>query len=82
MCGYQPSVVKQFVIQKQYISKHSKEYSKYVDEEKHNLIEGLKLVYREGCSPILDIVNDVTSEKAVSALYVISHLIVKQKIKF
>lgn len=44
LCGYQPSSVKKFVIQKHYETKH-KEYSTYVDEEKFNLIEGLKLEY-------------------------------------
>jgi len=46
LCGYQPSIVKKFVLQRHYKTKHFNEYSKYVDKEKSSLIEGLKLISR------------------------------------
>jgi len=83
LCGYEPSILKKFVIEKHYKGKHFKEYSKYVDQEKFNLIEGLKLVYGENCSLVLDIDNDATSSaKAVTASYSTSHLIAKNSKPF
>ena len=83
LCGYQPSVVKKFVIEKHYIRKHFKEYSKYVDEEKFNLIEGLKLVYQEGCNPIFEVDNNASSSaKAVTAPYAMSRHIAKHSKPF
>lgn len=38
LCDYQPIVVKKFVINR-YKNKYSNEYSKYVSQEKYNLIE-------------------------------------------
>ncbi|XP_067216876.1 protein FAM200A-like [Linepithema humile] len=58
-----------------YKNKHSNEYSKYVDEEKSNLIEGLKLIHQEVRSSNID--NATSSAQALAALYAISNLIAK-----
>ncbi|XP_011872403.1 PREDICTED: general transcription factor II-I repeat domain-containing protein 2A-like, partial [Vollenhovia emeryi] len=63
--------------QRHYKVKHSNEYSQYVDEEKFNLIEGLKLIYQEGRSPNSDTVNATPSANALTASYAISNLIAK-----
>lgn len=39
LCGYQPICVKKYNVYKHYKITHAKEYSKYVDEKKANLIE-------------------------------------------
>ncbi|KAL6421408.1 hypothetical protein ACFW04_014196 [Cataglyphis niger] len=41
LCGYKPSHVKKFLIERHYKNKHSNEYAKYNGEEKINLIECL-----------------------------------------
>lgn len=82
LCGYQPSLVKKFVLYRHYENTHSHEYSKYVDEEKLNLIEGLKLVYQEGCSSSSYIDNATPSVKALRASYAISNLIAKNSKPF
>lgn len=83
LCGYQPSVVKKFVIDKHYKSKHVKDYAKYVDQEKFNLIEALKLVYKESRNESSDSDNDtLSSKKATIASYSISHLISKHSKPF
>jgi len=64
LCGYQPSVVKKYVLHRHYNIKHSKNYSIYVDKEKSDIIEGLKLIYQEGCSSHVD--NATSSEKALT----------------
>jgi len=64
--------------------KHLNEYSKYVGQEKYNLIkirEGLKLVHQEGCSSISHIDNTISS-KALIASYAISNLIAKHSKSF
>ncbi|XP_067215683.1 protein FAM200A-like [Linepithema humile] len=63
-----------------YKNKHSNEYSKYVDEEKSNLIEGLKLIYQEGRSSNID--NATPSAQALAASYAISNLIAKNSKSF
>jgi len=50
LCGYQPSVVKKYILHRHYNMKHSKNYSIYVNKEKTNIIEELKLTYQEDCS--------------------------------
>lgn len=77
LCAYQPSLVKKYILQRHYMCKHSQEYSKYVDEEKLNLIEGLKLVYQEGCSSSSHLDNVTPSVKALTASYAIFNLIAK-----
>lgn len=77
LCNYQPSVVKKFNIERHYNIKHSTEYSEYVDKEKFDLIEGLKLVYQEGCSSNPSVDNATPSVKALTASYAISNLIAK-----
>lgn len=75
LCDYQPVVVKKFVIDRHYKNIHSNE-SKYVDQEKCNLIERLKLIYQKGSNSSISNDNDATSSvKTVTALYVISLLI-------
>jgi len=54
--------------------KHSKNYSIYVDKEKSNIIEGLKLTYQESCSSSFHVDNTTPSEKALTASYTISNL--------
>ncbi|XP_036139535.1 general transcription factor II-I repeat domain-containing protein 2B-like [Monomorium pharaonis] len=80
LCGYKPSIVKKYVLLRHYKIKHSHEYSKYVDEEKFNLIEGLKLIYQEGCSSNIE--NVTPSVKALKASYAISNLIAKNSKPF
>lgn len=83
LCGYQPSVVKKFVLHKHYNAKHSNEYSKYVGQEKYNLIEGLKLIYQEGCSSNSHVVDNTTpSTRALTASYAISNIIAKYSKSF
>lgn len=82
LCGYQPSVIKKYCLSRHYISQHSHEYSKYVDEEKSNLIAGLKLVHQEGCSSKCDLDNATPSVKALTASYAISNLIAKNSKPF
>lgn len=82
LCGYQPSVIKKYYLFRHYNSKHSHGYSKYVDEEKSNLIAGLKLVYQEGCSSKCDLDNATPSVKALTASYAISNLIAKNSKPF
>lgn len=81
LCGYQPSLIKKHVLYRHYNNKHSEEYSKYVDEEKRNLIDGLKLVYQEGCSSS-SVDNTTSSLKALTASYAISNLIAKHSKPF
>ncbi|XP_072753119.1 SCAN domain-containing protein 3-like [Anoplolepis gracilipes] len=70
--------------QEHIFNEHFNEYSKYVDQEKINLIEGLKLVYQESYDPVFDINNASTSDatKAVTASYAISYLIAKNSKPF
>ncbi|KYN03211.1 General transcription factor II-I repeat domain-containing protein 2A, partial [Cyphomyrmex costatus] len=83
LCGYEPSVVKKFVIERHYKNKHFNEYFKYVGQEKCNIIEGLKLIYQEGLNSSSSNNNDVTSSiKAVTASYAISLLIAKHSRPF
>ncbi|XP_026827608.1 general transcription factor II-I repeat domain-containing protein 2A-like [Ooceraea biroi] len=82
LCGYQPSIVKKFVLERHFKIKHLNEYSKYVDQEKSNLIEGLKLVYQEGCSSNSHIDNATPSVKALTASYAISNLLAKNSKPF
>jgi len=83
LCDYYPVVVKKFVIDRHYKNKHADEYSKYVDQEKRNLIEGLKLIYQEGSNSSSFSDNDNTSSiKAVTASYAISLLIAKHSRPF
>lgn len=49
MCSYKPFTVKKFVIEKYYTSEHFKEYSNYMNPDKFNIIEELKL-YHESIS--------------------------------
>lgn len=79
--GYQPSIIKNQIVYRHYNKKHSNEYSKYVDEEKCNLIEELKLVYKEGCSSSSHIDNATPSVKALTS-YAISNLIAKNSKSF
>ncbi|KYQ55832.1 General transcription factor II-I repeat domain-containing protein 2B [Trachymyrmex zeteki] len=87
LCGYQPSVVKKYVLHRHYNIKHSNEYStKYMGQEKHDLIQGLKLVYQEGsiydiegCSSSSDTTSSI---KALTASYAISNLIGKHSKPF
>ena len=80
LCGYQPVVVKKFVIERHYKNKYLSDYSKYVRQEKSNLIEGLKLIYQEGLNSNN---NDATSSvKAVSASFAISLLLAKHSRPF
>ncbi|KYN30338.1 hypothetical protein ALC57_00198 [Trachymyrmex cornetzi] len=87
LCGYQPSVVKKYVLHRHYNIKHSNEYStKCVGQEKHDLIQGLKLVYQEGsisdiedCSSSSDTTSSI---KALTASYAISNLIGKHSKPF
>lgn len=82
LCGYQPSLIKKYILHRHYKNKHSNEYSKYVDEEKISLIEGLKLIYQEGRSSNSDIDNITPSVKALTASYAISNLIAKNSKSF
>jgi len=77
LCGYQPFVVKKYVLHRHYNIKHSQNYSIYVDKEKSDIIEGLKLTYQEGCSSSSHVDNATPSEKALTASYAISNLIAK-----
>jgi len=52
-----------------------------VDQEKYNLIEGLKLVHQEGCSSISH-VDNIISSKALIASYIIFNLIAKHSKSF
>jgi hypothetical protein len=52
LCGFEPPIIKKFVIERHYKNKHFNDYFKYADQEKINLIEGLKLVYQESRNPI------------------------------
>lgn len=67
LCGYQLSLVKKYILQRHYMRKYSQKYSKYVNEEKSNLIEGLKLVYQEDCSWSSHLDNVTPSAKALTA---------------
>lgn len=49
MCSYKPFSVKKFIIEKYYTSEHFKEYSNYMNPDKFNIIEELKL-YHESIS--------------------------------
>lgn len=82
LCGYQPTVVKKYVIEKHYKRKHSDEYVQYVGHEKSNLIEGLKLVYAESCTAIPNVIDGISSKCALAASYAISHRIAKQSKPF
>ncbi|EFN88756.1 hypothetical protein EAI_03829, partial [Harpegnathos saltator] len=75
ICGSQPSLVKKYIVYRHYNTLHCQEYSKYVDEEKQNLIEGLKLVHQEGRD--LSVENIQSSTKALTASFAIAHLIAK-----
>jgi len=84
LCGFEPPIIKKFVIERHYISIHFNDYFKYADQEKINLIERLKLVYQESRNPIFNIGNNAISDatKAVTASYTISHLIAKHSKPF
>lgn len=82
LCGYQPLLDKKYNLLRHYQNKHSDNYSKYMNEEKFNLIEGLKLVYQEGCSSNSHIDNATPSVKALRASYAISDLIAKNSKPF
>lgn len=71
------------MIQRHYKNKHSREYAQYVGVERHNLIEGLKLVYYQGHDNVKSDVDDVTlSENALVASYKISQMIAKRSKPF
>ncbi|XP_046145595.1 general transcription factor II-I repeat domain-containing protein 2B-like [Osmia bicornis bicornis] len=72
LCGFKPLVVKKFIIERHFRTRHLLEYSNYSNTEKLNIIEGLKLVYQEGALP--PSINS-SSQKSVLASYAISLLI-------
>lgn len=81
--SYQPSLVKKYILQRHYKVKHLNDYSKYVDQEKSNLIEGLKLIYQEGSSREGSNLDNVTpSVKALTASYAIANIIAKNSKPF
>lgn len=88
LCGYEPSVVKKYILERHYRIKHSGEYSNYSCQEKLNILEGLKLVYQERDSIYQDTSDTLISnadhdnEKAVAASYAISFLIAKHSKPF
>ena len=69
VCGYQPSVIKKNTIFIDIII--SSEYSKYVDKEKFDLIERLKLVHQQSCNSssfvACDNATTYFSEKALTS---------------
>jgi len=67
LCGYEPSIVKRYNLERHYRIKHAAEYSSYGCQEKLNLLEGLKLVYQEG--DYQDTLVSNASHKAVAASY-------------
>ncbi|EZA53490.1 General transcription factor II-I repeat domain-containing protein 2B [Ooceraea biroi] len=72
LCGFEPSIIKKFVIDRHFRRCHSVQYSNYSDTEKLNIIEALKLVYQD------DVVSsppENSSEKPLLASYAISLLI-------
>jgi len=68
LCGYRPSLIKKYILYRHYNNKHLNEYSKYVGQEKYNLIEGLKLVHQEGCSSISQVDNTTSSKALIASL--------------
>lgn len=82
LCSFQPSFVRKYNCRRHYQEKHYNNYSKYVDEEKLNLIEGLKLIHQKGCSSISHINNATSSVKALTTSYAISDLIAKNSKSF
>ncbi|XP_070169425.1 general transcription factor II-I repeat domain-containing protein 2-like [Polyergus mexicanus] len=85
LCGYEPSIVKKYILERHYRIKHSGEYSNYACQEKLKILEGLKLVYQEGDSICQDTLISNAShdnEKAVAASYAISFLIAKHSKPF
>lgn len=83
LCGYQPSLVKKYILQRHYKVKHLNDYSKYVDQEKSNLIKGLKLIYQEGSSREGSNLDNITpSVKALTASYAIANILAKNSKPF
>ncbi|KYN16303.1 General transcription factor II-I repeat domain-containing protein 2A [Trachymyrmex cornetzi] len=82
LCGHQPSTVTKYNLHRHYNIKHSKDYSKYMDKEKFDLIEELKLVYKDGCNSSSHVDNAIPSVKALTVLYAISNLIAKNSKPF
>ncbi|KYN11922.1 General transcription factor II-I repeat domain-containing protein 2B [Trachymyrmex cornetzi] len=78
LCGFQPSVVKKYVLEKHFKTRHSVNYLNYSNSEKLNIIEGLKLVYQE--STISSFPS--SSQKSLQASYAISLLIAQNSKPF
>ncbi|KAG5335353.1 GT2D2 protein, partial [Acromyrmex heyeri] len=70
LCGYQPSIVKKYILHRHYNIKHSKDYSKCE----------LKLIYNINSSSRVD--NATPSVKTLTASYAISNLITKNSKPF
>jgi len=80
LCGYEPSIVKRYILERHYRIKHSAEYSNYTCQGKLNILEGLKLVYQE--RDYQDTLVSNASQKAVAASYAISFFIAKHSRPF
>lgn len=84
LCGFKPSTIRQDKIQRHYKRKHFREYAQYVGLEKHNLIEGLKLVFQQSRDVNVEskVEDGTSSKKALTASYKISHMIAKHSKPF
>lgn len=84
LCGYEPSVVRKYVLERHYRVKHSG-YSSYTYQEKLKILEGLKLVYQADNSVSRDFLisnTDNNDAKALAASYAVSFLIAKHSKSF
>ncbi|KYN18712.1 General transcription factor II-I repeat domain-containing protein 2B [Trachymyrmex cornetzi] len=82
LCGYEPSVVKKFVIERHFKRRHAEDYSNYSNSEKLSVIEGLKLVYQENSIPSSSSNDDSSSQKSLQASYAVSLLVAQNSKPF
>lgn len=92
LCGFQPSIIKKFILKRHYGMRHHKQYSNYTGQEKLNILEGLKLVYQKSdniCDDTLssnaDSIDNADSDnnaKALVASYAVSFQIAKHSKTF
>ena len=61
-CGFQPSIVKKYMLEQYFKIRHSIDYLNYSISEKLNVTEGLKLVYQKSSIP--------SFQKSLQASYV------------
>ena len=78
LCCFQPSVVKKYVLEKHFKTRHSVNYLNYSNSEKLNVIEELKLVYQENSIPSIP----CSLQKSLQVSYAVSLLIVQNSKSF